>query len=137
MRIPNLPSWSRRLRIQRTADVVERRQGILLIAHLPIDERLELSHHHVDLAVDHGNEAAVRIIRTFVVRHPARSQITLPVLPLFFVFPFLRFALGEVFIADPFSRLDERLQANDVVAADHGHLRFYSVVQPGNLSAAP
>jgi hypothetical protein len=67
MRIPNLLSWNRRLRIQGAADIVECGQGILLVAHLAIHESLELRQHHVDLAVELGNEGTVGIARSVVL----------------------------------------------------------------------
>lgn len=84
MRIPNLPSWNQQLRIQGAADVVERRQCILLIADLTINESLELRQHHVDLAIDLGDGGTVGILRSVVLGQAARCQVAIPVLqPLF------------------------------------------------------
>lgn len=80
MRIPNLPDWNRCPGVKRTADVVERRQSILLIANLAIDERLELRHDPVDLAVDFGDEGAIGILWPVVLGQAARCQIAVPVL---------------------------------------------------------
>lgn len=138
MRIPNLPSWNRRLRIQGAADVVERRQGILLVTDLTIHQILELRHHPVDLAVDTTDEAAVGILRCVVFGQATSRQIAIPVIQLLFRLAPLLVPFGVVFplvALGSLQAVDERLEINDVVG--HGYLRCCSVLQPGNLSSAP
>ncbi len=138
MRIPNLLSWNRRLRIQGAADIVECGQGILLVAHLAIHESLELRQHHVDLTVELGNEGAVVSLWAVVFGQATRRQIAIPVVQLFFCLALLLVPFGVVLplvALGSLQALDERLEIHDVVA--HGCLRCCSVVQPGKLSSAP